>query len=104
MHAMRCTRRSGLSAMLGGLLWIPYGVFEMLMSWGVDTVYRDDQGYEVVTDTRLYVLYLMLTALGLLGVFELLDLPTGRTRRIGRILTFIALSLAVISAGGVVIQ
>lgn len=97
-------RRSGLSAMLGGLLWSPYGVFEMLMPWGVDTVYRDDQGYEVVTDTRLYVLYLMLTALGLLGVFELLDLPTGRTRRIGRILMFIALSLAVISAGGVVIQ
>ena len=84
-------RRAGAAAVLGGLLWAPYGVFEMLQPWGADTVYRDERGYEVVTDSWLYWLYglpgslaLLLTALGLLGVFARLGLPIGRPGRSDR--------------------
>jgi hypothetical protein len=97
--------------MLGGTLWILYGVFEMLRPWGPDTVYRDDKGYEDVVDAGLYVLYslpgslaLILTALGLLGVLELLELPSGRMRSIGRVLNYIALALGVLSVGGVILE
>ncbi len=102
---------AALAAVLGGLLWMPYGVFEMLQPWGDDTVYRDDRGYEVVTDTLLYHLYslpgsvaLLLTSLGLLGVFARLGLPTGRTSRIGLVLAYAALVLALLSAAGVVVR
>ncbi|MDQ4099182.1 MAG: hypothetical protein M3121_01620 [Chloroflexota bacterium] len=98
-----------LAAALGGLLWVPYGVFEMLQPWGEDTVYRDDRGYEVVTDTLLYWVYslpgslaLLLTTLGLLGALDLLRLPTARISRIGLILAYVALGLAILSAVGVV--
>jgi len=77
-------RYPSVATMLGGGLWVPYGVFEMLQPWGVDTVYRDDKGYEVVTDALLYWVYslpgslaLMLTTLALLGVFAWLR-PRGR--------------------------
>ncbi len=100
---------AALAATLGGVLWVPYGVFEMMQPWGDDTVYRDDRGYEVVTDTLLYHLYslpgsvaLLLTSLGLLGVFERLGLPAGRAGRVGRILAYVALVLALLSAAGVV--
>ncbi len=33
--------------MVGGLLWLPYGLFTMLQPWGVDVVYREAQGYSV---------------------------------------------------------
>ncbi|MBA2470418.1 MAG: hypothetical protein H0V37_13520 [Chloroflexia bacterium] len=101
-------RRTGSAAALGGLLWVPFGVFEMLKPWGVDRVFRDDRGYEVVTDALLYRVYnlpgslaLLFTALALLGVYQLLGLPHGRTGNIGRILAYIALALAVLSAVGV---
>ncbi len=100
---------STMAAILGGLLWIPYGIFEMLQPWGTDTVYRDDVGYEVITNAPLYRLYslpgslaLLLTALGLLGALALLRLPAGRLGKAGRILTYIAVVLAVISLGGVI--
>ena len=103
-------RWSGLAAIVGGLLWIPYGVFELLKPWGADTVYRDDEGYEVVVDALLYRVYnvpgsiaLLLTAVGLLGAFEVLALSAGRVGRVGRILAYIALVLAILSAVGVVI-
>lgn len=103
-------RRMGAAAALGGLLWMPYGVFEMLQPWGIDTVYRDDRGYEVVTDTLLYWVYslpgslaLLLTALGLFGVLALLGGPAGRPRSVGRVLTYIALALAVLSLAGLVV-
>jgi len=105
---------TALAAALGGVLWVPYGVFEMMQPWGDDTVYRDDRGYEVVTDTLLYHLYslpgsvaLLLTSLGLLGVFERLGLPAGwagRAGRVGRILAYVALVLALLSAAGVVVR
>lgn len=31
-------RWGGLAATVGGALWVPYGVFEMLEPWGTDTV------------------------------------------------------------------
>ncbi|MBA3414068.1 MAG: hypothetical protein H0U10_02445 [Chloroflexia bacterium] len=90
---------------------MPYGVFEMMQPWGDDTVYRDDRGHEVVTDTLLYRVYslpgsvaLFLTSLGLLGVFERLGLPAGRTGRTGLVLAYAALVLALLSAAGVVVR
>lgn len=92
---------------LGGLLWVPYGVFEMLQPWGIDTVYRDDKGYEVVTDALLYWVYslpgslaLMLTTWALLGVLAQL----GLRGRAGRILAYAALALAILSIGGLAIR
>ena len=103
-------RRGGAAAVLGGLLWAPYGVFEMLQPWGADTVYRDERGYEVVTDSWLYWLYglpgslaLLLTALGLLGVFARLGLPIGRPGRTGLVLAYAALGLAALSVAGLLV-
>lgn len=99
-----------VAAVLGGLLWIPYGIFEMLEPWGTDTVYRDDLGYEVITDTPSFVAYslpgslaLLLTSLGLFGVFALLELPAHRACRIGRVLIYVALALALLSILGVLV-
>ena len=106
----RRVRRAAVAATLGGLLWVPYGVFEMTQPWGEDTVYRDDRGYEVVTDSLLYRVYalpgslaLLLTTLGLLGVFRVLGLPAGRAGRIGLVLAYVASVLALLSAAGVVV-
>ena len=103
-------RPVGMAAGIGGLLWVPYGVFEMVQPWGIDTVYRDDRGYEVVTNAWLYWVYslpgslaLLLTAAGLLGVFTLLRLPVGRASRTGIVLAYAALALAVLSVVGLVI-
>ena len=103
----RHLRRVGVAAALGGLLWVPYGVFEMLQPWGTDTVYREDRGYEVVTDDLLYWVYslpgslaLMFTTLALLGLFPLL----GLRGRAGRILAYAALALAILSIGGLAIR
>ncbi len=99
----------GLAAALGGVLWIPYGIFEMLQPWGTDTIYRDNVGYEVITNAPLYRLYslpgslaLLFISLGLLGVLARLRLPVGRLGRAGYILAYIAVVLAVISLGGVI--
>ena len=43
--------------MLGGFLWLPYGLFTMLQPWGVDVVYREAQGYSVVVNKALFVAY-----------------------------------------------
>ncbi len=103
-------RWAGLMAALGGVLWIPYGIFEMLQPWGTDTVYRDDVGYEVITNVPLYRLYslpgslaLLLTSQGLLGTLALLRLPAGRPGKVGYILTYLAVVLAVTSLGGVIV-
>ena len=95
--------------MVGGALWVPYGVFEMLEPWGMDTVYRDDVGYSLITNTLLFVTYslpgslaLLLTSLGLLGVVARLGLRAGRIARIGRSLTYVALALAILSLAGVI--
>ena len=102
-------RVAGPAAILGGLLWAPYGVFEMLEPWGAAKVYREDVGYSLVTDTTLFVAYslpgslaLLLTAAGLLGILARLGLPAARTGRIGRLLAYVALALGALSLAGVV--
>ena len=108
MTATAFSRWSGPVAILGGLLWVPYGVFEMLEPWGTDTVYRDELGYAAIADGRLFVAYslpgslaLLLTALGLLGAVRRLRLSACRTGRIGRILAYVALALGALSLAGV---
>ncbi len=102
-------RWSGTAAMLGGVLWVPYGIFEMLEPWGTDTVYRDDVGYGVITNTSLFVAYslpgglaLLLTSLGLLGALAVLRQPAGRLGRVARIVTYLAVALALLSLGGAI--
>ncbi|MDP9382364.1 MAG: hypothetical protein M3Q29_19945 [Chloroflexota bacterium] len=103
-------RLLALAVVLGGILWIPYGVFEMLQPWGTDTVYRDEPGYEQVTHVGLYWVYslpgglaLLLTSLGLLGVLARLQLSASRIGRVGLILACVAVVLAVLSIVGVVV-
>ena len=104
-------RRTAAATAVGGLLWMPYGALEMLQPWGVDTLYRDDLGYEVVRDALLYLAYslpgslsLLLTARGLLGLSRGLGLPVGRAGRAGLVLAHVAVGLAVFSTAGVVAQ
>ena len=107
----RRTRCAAATCILGGLLWIPYGLFEFLQPWGVDTIYRENRGYEVVTDPRLYWVYslpgslaLLLTALGLLGVLGQSGPRTGWIGRVTLVLTYIAVVLAVLTVAGGVVQ
>ncbi len=102
-------RWAGPAAILGGLLWVPYGAFEMLEPWRAAKVYREDVGYSVITDTPLFVAYslpgglaLLLTSLGLLGALALLGLGVGRLSGVGLILTYVAVMLGVLSLGGVI--
>ncbi len=108
-HSSSFIRWSAIAAIVGGLLWVPYGIFEMLEPWGTDTVYREDVGYSVITDTPLFLAYsmpgslaLLLTSLGLLGALAPLELPAGRLGALARILTYVAVVLALLSLGGVI--
>ena len=56
----RPRRRGRLAAgcaLAAGLLWPVYGWFEMSMPFGVDSVYDDGRGFEVVIDQNLFALY-----------------------------------------------
>jgi hypothetical protein len=97
-------RWAWLAALLGGILWMPYGLFEMLEPWGAATSYRDDLGYEVVTATARYRVYALpgglatlLTALGLFG------LPATFLGRPARSLALVAAGLAVVAVAGAVL-
>lgn len=103
-------RSGGLAGAVGGVLWIPYGVFELLQPWGDDTTYLDDRGYEVIIDTALFIAYslpgslaLLLTSLGLLSVLALLGLPQARIGKIGLLLAYAAVALAALSLVGVIV-
>lgn len=98
-----------ITAVLGGLLWIPYGVFEMLQPWGEDTEYRDDLNYQVITDTYLYLLYsvpgslaLILTAVSLVGICRLLSRTSETAARISLVLGYISVVLGGLSLAGVI--
>ena len=100
----------GLAAILGGVLWVPYGVFEMLEPWGPAVIYRDDLGYQLVTVPSLFLAYslpgslaLLLTSLGLLGIAAHLGLPATRLGRGAGILAYVAVGLGVLSLAGVVV-
>ena len=108
MMVPRALRRwAAPAAVLGGLLWVPHGVFEMLPPWGAATVYEEETGYARITDTARFVAYslpgslaLLLTGLGLLGITARLGLPVGRA---GPILTYVAVVLAVLSVVAVIV-
>ncbi len=104
MVAATCTRWAGPAAIVGGVLWMVYGVFLMLEPWGPAEVYREDLGYQLVTNRPLYWVYavpgslaLVLTALALLGLSRRYRLPESRVGKLGRVLTYLSLGLAVLS-------
>lgn len=105
-HARRI-EVGGLAAVLGGVLWVPYGVLEMVEPLGAATVYREDLQYELITDQAVFAAYslpgsiaLLLTSLGLLGVLALLR-AAGRAGTAARMFAYVALALAAVSLAGV---
>jgi hypothetical protein len=109
MGATALTRWAGPAAIVGGLLWAPYGVCELLEPWGTDTLHRDDMGYSEIVDGRLFVAYslpgslaLLLTTLGLLGAVAWFRLSAIRTGQIARLLAYVALTLGALSLAGVI--
>jgi hypothetical protein len=101
---------AGPAALSGGLLWVPYGVGEMLQPWGEDTRFLEELGYEIIVDLLLFRVYslpgslaLLLCTLALLGGFGRRNLPE-RIGRAGRILASAALVLAALSIAGVVVS
>lgn len=101
-------RRAAAAAILGGLLWLPYGVLAMLNPWGVDVVYSEAKGYSLVVDSALFLAYslpgglaLALTSAGLIGIVTQL-----RTHNLGRgalVFAYAALALAALCLLGAVI-
>jgi hypothetical protein len=86
-----------------------YGVFLMVKPWGAAEVYRDDLGYQLVTNVSLFWLYnlpgtvaIFLTAPGLVGIVTRYKLPVSRAGKIGIILTYITFGLAGLSLVGLV--
>ena len=72
---------SGVAAVVGGVLWAPFGVLELLEPLGPDTRHDASRGYDVVTDTSSFVAYtvpgslaLFLCGVGLLGLLSRLGL------------------------------
>ena len=101
---------ASIPALIGGLLWIPYGVFEMLRPLGEDRAYRGDRGYEVVTDGLVYRVYalpgglaLLLTSVALLRLLGRMGLPRGRARTASRTLAALAAGLAIVGLAGVLV-
>ena len=97
---------AALAMMLGGVLWIPYGVFEMFAPFGTAAVYRADLGYEVITYASLYLVYgapgaaaLGLTAFGLGAITT----RPGGLSTAGRVLAYAILAASVLSGIGLAI-
>ncbi|MBM2812890.1 MAG: hypothetical protein HW416_3649 [Chloroflexi bacterium] len=98
------------AAILGGALWVPHAVFEMLRPWGAAMVYQEERGYDLITNTALFVAYglpgslaQLLTSLGLLGIAARLGLPVRRTGKAGLIVANVAVGLGVLSLLGVIV-
>lgn len=93
-------------AVAGGVLWIPYGVLELLQPWGADVGYDEALGYDAVVDRGLHVAYglpgslaLMLSAVGLLGLLARRRLRS----RTATVAAWAAAALGVVSAVGVAV-
>lgn len=93
------------AAIVGGLLWSLFGVFEMLEPFGSSKNYVDSLGYELVTRPGLFQLYnlpgavaLALLALALIGVTKVLDVTYPGRRGLG----FLVVGLALVSLAGTV--
>ena len=102
-------RRAAVATMLGGLLWVPYGVLTMLNPWGADVVYSDAKGYSIIIDRVLFLGYslpgglaLALTSAGLIGM--LAQLRTHSRVRGASVLAYAALALGALCLIGVIIM
>lgn len=95
------------AAVLGGSLWAPYGVLELVEPWGPDTKYDEALGHDVVVDPALFWLYsapgslaVVLCAVGLLELVQRLA-PGSRG---ARLCGWASLVLGAVSACGVVLR
>ena len=99
--------RAAPGMVLGGILWVVHGVFEMIAPFGVASVYNADIGYELITDRALYLLYGVPGTVALvLSGFGLVTLARGRAGRLvgaGRVLAFATLGAGVLGGLGLVI-
>ncbi len=110
MVSARLIRWTALAAIVGGLLWSVYSIFEMLRPWGVASVYQEDLGYDRITNVLLFRAYTLpggasisLIAFGLLGLSRRWKLPMSQRGKFGVVLTYGALGLAILSIVGVLI-
>ncbi len=96
-----------LGMMLGGILWVVHGVFEMIAPFGAASVYDRTLGYELITDRALYLLYGVPGTVALiLSGFGLVTLAhgwAGRLVGVGRVLAFATLGAGVLSGLGLAI-
>lgn len=92
---------------VGGILWIVFGVFVMIKPWGAAEIYRPDLGYELITNRALYLLYgVPGTAALILSGFGLLALAPGQAGRLvglGRVLAYATLGAGGLSGLGLAI-
>ena len=77
MRSVPSARGTAAAAIAGGLLWIAYGIFELLTPFGLETAYDDSRGYEVISDRLLHITYslpgalaVLLSAVALLGLLR----------------------------------
>ncbi len=104
------TRAGGVAAVIGGFLWIGFGVFEFLQPLGIDRVYDGDRAYDVVVDRTLFTVYsapgavaLILTTCALLAVLPTLGPARRRSGGFARACGAVALTAALVSLVGVVV-
>ena len=105
-HVREASLRRPALAVVGGLLWLPYGVLELLEPWGQDVRYDQSLGYDVVLDRQLFTLYSLPGALAvILCAVALLDLQQrmGVASRGARGTAAAAAALGAISLLGVVL-
>ena len=93
-------------ATVGGALWVPYGILELLQPWGADVRYDATRGYDAVVDRGLHVAYglpgslaLVLSAVGLLVLLTRLSTRS----RTARVAAGAAAALGVVSAAGIAV-
>jgi hypothetical protein len=102
----RITSRRSFLAVVGGVLWVPYGALELLEPWGEDVRYEVNLGYAVVLDRPLFTLHslpgalaLLLCAMALLSIQQRL----GVVSRSARAAAAAAAALGTVSLLGVVV-
>jgi hypothetical protein len=100
----------GTAGVVGGLLWMTYGVLEFLAPWGVDAVYDEARAYDVVVDRMLFTVYtapgalaLLLTSVCLLATMRLMVTVGYRSARTTYLAGALAGVAALASLSGVVL-
>lgn len=103
---LRDPRLPSLAAVVSGLLWALFGIFEMLEPLGPTKIYVPSLGYELVTRPRIFQLYHLPGAVALaLLAFALAKLTArqGLAYPGRRVLPFLVLVLALVSLVGTAI-